>query len=287
MPPSAIEVRFRIAVPVLVTVTVCDVDTLPGAVAANVSVLALSFTASAAAPVPVSDTVCGEPLALSVTLSVPASAAAEPGWNATNSEHEAPAAREVPQFPISRNDALLVPPSAMELMVSAVVPVLVTFTVVALLVAATTVAGKAIDAGVIVTVDVDAVPVPLRPTVCGDPVALSAIDSEALRAPVAAGLNSTDTVQLAPAASEAAHVFAEIRNEPGFVPVSVSEVSVTAVVPVFFTVTICAAVVELTGVEAKVSDGGVTETVRPVAVPPVYVKSTDVQKPPTCDHTRT
>ena len=66
--------------------------------------------------------------------------------------------------------------------------------------------------GVSVTAGAAAAPVPVRVTVCGEPVALSAIDSEAVKAPAAAGLNSTETVQVAAAASEVVQVFAEMRK---------------------------------------------------------------------------
>ncbi len=105
-----------------------------------------------------------------------------------------------------------------------------------------------------------AAPVPVRLTACGDPVALSAIDSEAVNVPPAVGLNSTETVQLAAAANEVVHVFAEMRKEVEFVPVRVSDVSVSAAVPEFFTVTTCAAVVTPTVVDAKVRLVGVSVT---------------------------
>ena len=99
--------------------------------------------------------------------------------------------------------------------------------------------GKAIDAGVSVTVGVEAAtPVPVSFTVCGEPVALSATERLAVRAPVTVGLNSTETVQLAPAARVAPQVVADFRNEVALVPVMVSDVRVTADVPVFFTVTV-------------------------------------------------
>jgi hypothetical protein len=46
-----------------------------------------------------------------------------------------------------------------------------------------------------------AAPVPLRGTVCGLPLALSAIETDAVRVPLAAGLKMTLIVQLAPAAT--------------------------------------------------------------------------------------
>jgi hypothetical protein len=48
----------------------------------------------------------------------------------------------------------------------------------------------------------DAVPVPVRLTVCGLPAALSEMLTNAVRVPVAVGLNVTLIVQLPPAATE-------------------------------------------------------------------------------------
>ena len=178
-------------------------------------------------------------------------------------------------MPISTNEVAFVPPSAIELMVAAAVPVFFTVTTWAALVDAVTVAGKAIDVGVsVIAGAAAAAPVPVRLTVCGDPVALSAIDSDAVNVPAAAGLNSTEMVQLAAAASEVVHVFAEIRKEVAFVPVRVSEVSVSVAVPEFFTVTTWAAVVDPTVVEAKVRLVGVRLTVGAAAAVPVPVRLT-------------
>ena len=51
-----------------------------------------------------------------------------------------------------------------------------------------------------------AVPVPLNATVAGLPAALLATDKDALVLPAATGVKVTETVQLAPAASEAPQV---------------------------------------------------------------------------------
>ena len=102
------------------------------------------------------------------------------------------------------------------------------------------------------------------------PVALSATERLAVKAPAAVGLNSTETVQLAAAARVVPQVVADFRNEVALVPVMVSEVSVTVTVPVFFTVTVCAAEVEPTVVEAKVRAAGESEMVGPeLPLPPV------------------
>ena len=80
-------------------------------------------------------------------------------------------------------------------------------------------------------------PVPFSVIACGDPAALSAMERVAVRAPAAVGLNSTDTVQVAPMASEVPQVVVGFTNEEAFVPVMVSDVRVKAADPVFFTVT--------------------------------------------------
>jgi hypothetical protein len=115
-------------------------------------------------------------------------------------------------------------------------------------------------------------PAPVRVTNCGEPVALSAMLSDAVRVPVAAGLNSTEIVQLAPGARVAPQVDADSRNDVALVPSMDSEVKVRAVVPVFLTVTTCAADVEPSAVDAKVSADGETVTVGGTAAPiPVRV----------------
>jgi hypothetical protein len=83
VPARVIEARLIVAVPLLVRVTVCAAEVVPWVVVGKVRLAALSVSVDAAVPVPVNVTVCGEPAALSVTLNVPESAAAEAGLNAT------------------------------------------------------------------------------------------------------------------------------------------------------------------------------------------------------------
>lgn len=178
-------------------------------------------------------------------------------------------------MPSSRKEVALAPPRAMALMVAVTVPVFLTVTICASLVEPTMVLANAMEVGVRVTVGVaEVAPVPVRATVCGVPVALSAIDRLAFNAPVAAGLNATETVQMAPAASDVPQVVADLRNEVGFVPVMVSEDRVTVPVPVFLMVTSWAAVVVPTLVEAKVSEVGESETVKVGPAAPVPVRAT-------------
>ena len=182
----------------------------------------------------------------------------------------------------------MVPASVRELIVTAAEPVFLSVTVCASLVCPITVTGKAIEVGLRDTAGAVAlVPVPLSFTLCGDPDALSAIDNAAVSAPAAAGLNSTEIVQLALAASELPHVVADFTNELALVPVIVSDVSVSAAVPEFFNVTTCAAVVAPTVVEAKVRLVGDSVTAGAVALVPVPVSFTLCGEPRRCQRSTT
>jgi len=117
-------------------------------------------------------------------------------------------------------------------------------------------------------------PVPLNATVCGLPVALSAISNVAVRVPFALGVNSTLIVQLAPPASvpSALHIplaFGKgTPKSPAFAPLIVNPVKFTAAVPVFVTDTLKAVLVVLIACEPNVKLPGATVT---VAAPPVPV----------------
>jgi hypothetical protein len=161
---------------------------------------------------------------------------------------------------------MVVPPAEI---VTVEVPVFFSVAICATVVDPTAVLANDIVAGVSVTVAVPAVPVPVRLICCGEPVALSATFSVAVRLPALAGLKSTEIVQLALAASVAPHVVAVSANELAFVPVMEIPpvVIVTVDVPVFVSVAICAAVVDPTAVLANDSVAGASVTVDVVAVP--------------------
>lgn len=121
--------------------------------------------------------------------------------------------------------------------------------------------GKAMEAGVSETAGANAaVPVPVRVTNCGEPGALSAMDSAALSAPVVAGLNSIDTEQVAEAASVVPQVVADLMNDVALVPLMASDVRFSGAVPEFLMLTTCAAVVEPTVVGVNVKEAGVRLT---------------------------
>lgn len=86
-----------------------------------------------------------------------------------------------------------------------------------------------------------AVPVPLRATVCGDPDALSLMETAEFRLPTVEGANFTVITQLAFAANGLAlrHVSLSLKL-PGLKPVSAIAVIVSADVPELVNFTVCA-----------------------------------------------
>jgi hypothetical protein len=69
--------------------------------------------------------------------------------------------------------------------------------------------------------------VPIKLTVCGEPVAVSAMLIEAKRVPAAVGLNVTLIEHVPLIASEAGQLFVCVKS-PEFVPATVMELIVTA-----------------------------------------------------------
>jgi hypothetical protein len=81
------------------------------------------------------------------------------------------------------------------------------------------------------------VPVPVRVTVWGLPLALSVIVTEAVRFPLAVGVNVTLIVQLPAAATELPQVFVSAKS-PAFVPVIAMLVMLKAALPVLLSATV-------------------------------------------------
>jgi hypothetical protein len=88
---------------------------------------------------------------------------------------------------------------------------------------------------------------------------------KACRIPLASGLKTVDTEHVAPAAREAGQVFAVIKKSFLSFPVMVTLLMAAAVVPVFATVVLCAALVFPVVVTGYVKDTGVKVNV--VAAP--------------------
>jgi hypothetical protein len=88
-------------------------------------------------------------------------------------------------------------------------------------------------------------PFPVRFTLCGLVLALSISVRLAARAPLAKGVNVTLIEQLALGATVGPHVFAEMAKSPGFAPGRAALDMLRTPLPVFVTVTDCAALVVL------------------------------------------
>jgi hypothetical protein len=119
----------------------------------------------------------------------------------------------------------------------------------------------------LVGVTVTPVPVPVRATVCGLPGALSAIESEALRAPVATGRKVTLMVQELPALRVAPHVVVRLKSA-ALAPVNEIVPTVMLAFPVFLSVTDRAVLLVFNACAPKASEVGVTLAVGPLPVPP-------------------
>jgi hypothetical protein len=82
-PASPIELIVTVDVPVFVTVTVVAADVVPCRVVGNGMLPGLTVSVGTPVPLPVSVTMCGEPAALSVTLTVAESEPVPAGLKAT------------------------------------------------------------------------------------------------------------------------------------------------------------------------------------------------------------
>jgi len=107
----------------------------------------------------------------------------------------------------------------------------------------------------VVPVPAVCVPVPERLTVCGLPLALSVMLSEAVRLPLAEGVNFTLIVQLAPAATELPHVLV-CAKLLALAPVSAMLVMLSVAPPLFVSVTAWALLVVPSAWLANVMLGG-------------------------------
>jgi hypothetical protein len=117
-----------------------------------------------------------------------------------------------------------------------------------------------------IALGVKTIPAPVRETPCGEPAALSAKLSVAVYALAAVGLKETETVQVAPAAKVVEQVVVCGKMDE-LLPVTETLVRVSATVPVFLRVTVCAAAVVPTATVPKARLAGVTLTVGTMPVP--------------------
>jgi hypothetical protein len=272
-PLIVIPVIVSVAVPVFEMVTICGAELLPTLRLAKVRVAGARLTTGAvAAPVPVKPTFCGLPVALSATDKVPVRVPAAVGVKTTFAVQVAPAATDV-QLLVWLKSPPFVPVILIPVIVSVAVPVFEMVTVCAAELLPTAVwFAKVRVAGVMLTTG--ARPLPVKATVCGLPVALSATDKVPPRVPEAVGVKTTFAVQLAPAATDV-QLLVWLKSPP-FVPVILIPVIVSAAPPVFEIVTVCAVELLPMGWLAKVRVVGVMLTAGAVPVP---VKATVCRAP--------
>jgi hypothetical protein len=234
------ELMVTVLVPVLARITGCASLVDPLTVLGKDRLAGETLMEVDAAPVPVSVTFCGEPVALSATLSVPVSVPVVVGLKLTDMVHVAAAASVVPQVVVSLNELALTPLSVIPPVVMVRVEVLVFLSVTtwAALVEPTAVLAKVSVAGVSVAVGGAAAPVPVNVTFCGEPVALSATFRVPVSVPDVVGLKLTEMVHVAAAASVVPQVVVSL-NELALVPLRVIPpvVMVRVEVLVFFSVT--------------------------------------------------
>jgi hypothetical protein len=186
------------------------------------------------------------------------------GVNVTLSVQLPLAASELPHVVVSAKSPGLAPANAMLVMDRAAFPVLFSVTVWPALVVPRFWLVKVRLVGVAAATG--ALPVPVRVTVCGLPPALSVMLTEAVRAPVAAGVNVTLIVQLPLAATELPQVLVTAKS-PGSVPVVPTLVIVKLAFPVLVRVTDCAALVVPRFWLVKVRVAGERLTAGPLPVP--------------------
>jgi hypothetical protein len=195
------------AVPEFCRVVLCAALVVPTVWPAKVRLAGVRVTAGAV-PVPLSAAVCGLPGALSVMETLAERLPAPPGVNVTETVHvalTASVAGETGQSFACAKSPAFAPVTAMPLIESGAVPELRTEIVCAAAVVPTRCEPnpRLLGESVIAVV---AVPVPVRDSVCGLPVALSVTVTAAVRVPDPVGENVTEIVHVAFAASVAGDI---------------------------------------------------------------------------------
>ena len=172
---------------------------------------------------------------MSVMVTAAFSVEANVGLNVTLIVQLVPAATEPPQLSISPKSPAFVPVTAMAA-VNVALPVLLRLKFRAPLVVPTDWLPKTKLPVERPTTGAVPTPVPVRDTICGLVGALSVMVNEAVRLPVAVGVNLTLLVQLLLAATELPHVLVSPKS-PGLAPVIAMPLTDRAAFPVLFRVT--------------------------------------------------
>jgi len=218
--------------------------------------------------------VCGEPAALSTTVMAAGKAPVVVGSKCPWMLQFAPAARLVPQEFAKVYEDAFAPVTVMLVIVKAAVPVFVKVTYCDAVAVPTLSVPNA-------TLVVDKVtagpnPVPVNAILCGDPPALSVIETAAASAPPVVGSKSPVMVHCAPTARLLPQVLVN-ANDDAFAPVTAMLVIVRAAAPLLVNVTDCDAVAVPTAEEPN--DKLVAESVT-AAPTPVPLSATLCGDPP-------
>ena len=113
-------------------------------------------------------------------------------------------------------------------------------------------------------------PVPVIGTLCGDPLALSATWSVAVRVPTAPGVNTIEIAQLDPAVNVVPHAVVSAKSE-ALVPATEMVIPVSVPVPVFCRLIIWGELATPTVWLGKVIDGAENDTVGAMPIVSVTV----------------
>jgi hypothetical protein len=243
--------------------------------------LSVKLAAGAAAAVPVSEAVCGLPAALSAIEIEPVLLPAAVGLKTTVIVHVALCATDVPQVLVWLKSPEFVPVMPIEVILSEALPVLDKVMAWLALAVPTVCEANIRLVGVKLTLgalEVVPVAIPVSEAVCGLPIALSVIETEALRLPVAIGLKTTVTVQVALCATDVPQVLVSLKS-PEFVPVMLIEVILSEELPVLDRVIAWLALAVPTVCEANIRLVGARLTFGAVEALPVPVSGTDCGLP--------
>ena len=243
-PTTLIAVKVRLALPVLVSVTVCEGLVVP--TGSDGKVGGADKLTTGPVPVPLKLAVCRLPLALSVKLSEALRLPVTDGVNVTLTVQVLLGVIVAPVqvSALLAKSLAFVPLIVTVEMVRLALPVLVSVTVCDGLVVPTGSDGKTGDADKLTA---GAVPVPIKLTTCGLPLALSVSVRLPERAPAAVGVNARSITQLLLVATGALIVQVVPLAATEKSPVATILVKLRDAVPLLVTVTGVGALVVPTG----------------------------------------
>ena len=223
-------------------------------------------TVKAGLAVAVSETVCGEAGASSDIVKLAACWPAAVGLKTSEIVQLAAGATAAAQLLVNPNSEAFGPPRETEEMCSVALPELLTVSVCDALEVPCVVTGKDGEGGEKVTVGTTAMPLPLKARLCGEPEALSETIRLAVRWPAAAGVKTTEIVQLEAGATAVVQLLVKLKSE-GLEPLMETEETVRGAFPELMMVNTSGVLGVPWFVEGNVSAVGEKVTAGAAAVP--------------------